>query len=69
MNRQNPPNFIRSANAPRISAGVMTANMHWKIMNRLCGIEPLGSPPTSFRNRYVAGLPKNPPLVAPNAML
>jgi hypothetical protein len=26
-------NFIRSAKAPMMSAGVMTANIIWKIMN------------------------------------
>ena len=26
------PNFIRSANAPQISAGVMMKNIIWKIM-------------------------------------
>ena len=31
MNMSIAENFIRSANAPRISAGVITANMHWKI--------------------------------------
>jgi hypothetical protein len=29
---------IRSANAPVINAGVMTANISWKIMNVCCGI-------------------------------
>lgn len=29
---------MRSAKAPVISAGVITANMHWKIMNTTCGM-------------------------------
>ena len=29
---------MRSAKAPVISAGVMTANMHWKIMKASCGM-------------------------------
>ena len=32
-------NFIRSANAPQMSAGVMTANVNWNIMNTDSGIE------------------------------
>ena len=35
MKTQKAQNFMRSANAPVISAGVMTANMHWKIMKSL----------------------------------
>ena len=31
-------NFIRSANAPVISAGVMTANIIWNSMKAWCGI-------------------------------
>ena len=31
-------NFIRSANAPMISAGVMIANIIWKIMKAWCGM-------------------------------
>ena len=29
---------MRSANAPMISAGVITANIIWKIMNTWCGM-------------------------------
>ncbi len=36
--RQNALNLIRSANAPRMRPGVMTANIAWKIMNAVCGI-------------------------------
>ena len=31
-------NFMRSANAPEISAGVMMANISWYIMNVCCGM-------------------------------
>ena len=31
-------NFMRSANAPVISAGVMIANISWKTMKTWCGI-------------------------------
>ena len=36
-----------------MSAGVMTANMHWKIMNSRCGrfsVGPPGAMPTPDRN-------------------
>ena len=33
-------NFMRSANAPEISAGVMIANINWYTMNVCCGIVP-----------------------------
>ena len=36
-NVRNALNFMRSAIAPAISAGVMIANMPWKIMNAWCG--------------------------------
>ena len=32
LKTRKPLNVIRSAKAPVISAGVITANMHWKIM-------------------------------------
>ncbi len=38
MNTHSAPNFIRSANAPVTSAGVMMANMAWKIMYAWWGI-------------------------------
>ena len=38
MNRQMALNFIRSAKAPIINAGVMIANMPWKIMNKGAGM-------------------------------
>ena len=36
--RRKAENFIRSANVPVISAGVMMANMSWKTMKAWCGI-------------------------------
>ena len=38
MKTRNVENFIRSAKAPVISAGVMTANIIWKSMNAVCGM-------------------------------
>ena len=52
MNTTYAENFMRSANAPAISAGVITANMHWYIMKRMCGTVdacPCGSMPTPRR--------------------
>jgi hypothetical protein len=37
MNTTNAENLNRSANAPVISAGVMTANIIWNAMNAMCG--------------------------------
>ena len=36
-------NYIRSAKAPTINAGVITANMHWTITKDRWGILPIGS--------------------------
>ena len=38
VNRDKPLNFIRSAYAPVISAGVITANIIWKSMKAWCGM-------------------------------
>ena len=38
MNSTKAPNFHRSAMAPVISAGVMTANISWKATNTSGGI-------------------------------
>ena len=38
MNGTNAPNFHRSAVDPVISAGVMTANISWKITNTIGGM-------------------------------
>ena len=37
-------NFIRSANAPEMSAGVMTANIIWKATKASVGTVPCTSP-------------------------
>ncbi len=64
----NPPNFMRSAKAPEMSAGVMTANMHWNIMNVRCGRfsagEPMLSMPTPFR-KAKSKPPMRPPMSVP----
>ena len=55
MNQSSAENFMRSANAPVISAGVMIANIIWKVMNTLSGIVPLREsiaiPPRNRRDR------------------
>jgi hypothetical protein len=38
MNATHAPNFMRSATAPRISAGVMIANMAWNMMKMYSGM-------------------------------
>ena len=40
MKTMYPENFILSAKAPRIKAGVITANMHWNMANSSSGIFP-----------------------------
>ena len=40
LNSANVANFILSANAPVMSAGVMTANIIWKSANSKCGMVP-----------------------------
>ena len=51
MNHSNAENFMRSANAPTISAGVMMAKVIWKVMNTDSGIVPLNaSTPMPLRN-------------------
>ena len=53
MNTSIAENFIRSANAPAIRAGVMTANVIWKVMNTDSGIVPLtDSTVTPARNTF-----------------
>ena len=38
MKTRNVENFFRSAKAPVISAGVITANIIWNSMNAWCGM-------------------------------
>jgi hypothetical protein len=40
MKSKKPLNFMRSAKAPVIRAGVIMANMAWKIINAWWGIVP-----------------------------
>ena len=40
MNQSRDENFMRSAKAPTISAGVMMAKVIWKVMNTDSGIVP-----------------------------
>ena len=53
-NISQPENFIRSANAPVMRAGVMMANMIWNAMNTVAGIvgaAEIGFAPVLCRNR------------------
>src|SRR5690606_38032991 len=51
MNQSMAENFIRSANAPTISAGVMTANVIWNTTNKASGMVPVSSAvPMPLRN-------------------
>ena len=59
MNTTNELNFIRSAKAPEIRAGVMTANMHWNIMNVDPGIVMVLDGSTRSGNR-AAPIPFRP---------
>ena len=72
MKRQKAENFMRSANAPRINAGVITANIAWKIMNTECGMvaeyPANGSPPTC-RRKAQSRLPMIPLTSGPKARL
>ena len=65
-------NFMRSAKAPVMSAGVMTANIIWKSMKAWCGMVAayagLGSAPTP-RSPTHSSPPMMPPLSGPNARL
>ena len=69
MNTKYAENFIRSAMAPEISAGVMMANIIWNAMNRMCGIvDPsCGSRPTPFKKANSKPPMNPPPMSDPNA--
>ena len=60
-----PENLILSANAPRISAGVMMANIHWNMTNVSSGISPVVNVlmVIPWRNAL-----SNPPIMAPNGL-
>jgi hypothetical protein len=70
VNTMNAENFLRSAKAPVISAGVMIANIIWKIMNTEWGMvfeyASNGSPPTP-RRPIQSSPPMMPPLSGPKA--
>ena len=62
MNQSIAENFMRSANAPVISAGVMIAKVIWNVMKTLSGIVPLSeSTVMPLRNRRA-----KPPMKAPS---
>ena len=64
MNTSMAENFIRSANAPTIRAGVMIANIIWNVMNTVSGIVPLiASTVTPPRN----ALPRPPTNAFPSS--
>ena len=73
-NSSTAENFMRSANAPTISAGVMAAKVAWKAKNTISGmttpllkVAPTESGVTPDRNS-LSKPPKNEP-PAVNAML
>ena len=76
MNARNAENFMRSATAPRISAGVMIANIAWNMMKMYSGIWRGGlakfavieSIVTPFRNT-LSRFPTNDPPPFENARL
>jgi hypothetical protein len=62
MNHSIAENFMRSAKAPQISAGVMMAKVIWKHMNTDSGIVPFSAPtPIPIRKKRelppIQGLP------------
>src|SRR4029453_7688330 len=60
MNHTHAENFIRSATAPVINAGVMIANISWKAMNVRGGIDsskPVGDVAAASRSQARARLP------------
>ena len=64
MNTSIAENFMRSANAPTTRAGVMIANVIWKVMNTVSGIVPLiASTVTPLRN----ALPRPPTSAFPSS--
>ena len=60
MNHTHAENFMRSAMAPVINAGVMIANMSWKAMNVSGGIDssnPVGDVAAASRNQARSRFP------------
>ena len=68
MNQSRAENFIRSAKAPVISAGVMIAKVIWKVMKTLSGIVPLSASTVMPRRNRRDRSPTNVPSPA-NARL
>ncbi len=69
MNHSIAENFMRSAKAPTISAGVMIAKVSWNTENTVSGIDPLSdSTPTPAMNALPRP-PTNPPMSSPKARL
>jgi hypothetical protein len=68
--RRKAENFMRSAMAPTMSAGVMIANISWKTMKSCGGMFSSGpdSKPTPRRPRWLRGDPKNPATSLPKAI-
>ena len=64
---------LRSAKAPLMSAGVMAANIIWKVAKRTKGmvLPSAGSMPTPLKKTYWSGSPTmpRPPTESPKARL
>ena len=63
---------MRSANPPMTTAGVIMANIPWKIMNAWCGIVSEygpGSVALTPDSANQSKLPTKPPIDGPNARL
>ena len=59
MNTSIAENFIRSANAPTIRAGVMIANIIWNVMNTVSGIVPFIASTVTPRRSALSRPPMN----------
>jgi hypothetical protein len=59
-------NRIRSANAPAMSAGVITANIIWNAANAMCGTVPRSTIAIPCRPTK-SNPPMSPPCEVPNA--
>jgi hypothetical protein len=69
MNHSMAENFMRSAKAPTISAGVMMANVIWKVMKTVSGMVPVRlSTVTPLRNARPSPPTKLLKLVTPASM-
>ena len=59
MNQSMAENFMRSAKAPTISAGVMMAKVIWKVMKTLSGIVPVRLSTVMLPRKTLPRLPTN----------